>query len=194
MSSVSHRDITASRQMLPVCVNEQGTLYFSAWFRQHFPKGHGVFAASDEHGYLLHWQSKEVPAEQRSKWCLVLCLLNIVWNWNHYHWVLMDLLGPYLSCMTDRDPASCLWGNWYKLHLLLSVWRVNKKLTRTGLGWKRTSSSWLTCRDRRLPSPAGRRRSGRRRSESWTKRIPRNSGGWRWGECSHCYRLLADPS
>lgn len=50
----------------PLSINKK-LFYFSAWFRQHFPKGHGVFAASDEHGYLLHWQGKEVPAEQRSK-------------------------------------------------------------------------------------------------------------------------------
>lgn len=96
----------------------------------------------------------------------------------------MDPLDPYVSCMTGRDPAPCSWGNQYKLHLLFSVQRVNKKLTRTGLGWKRTSSSWLMCRDRRLPSPAERRRNGRRRSESWMKRIPRSSVGWRWGGCS----------
>lgn len=122
------------------------------------------------------------------------CLLNFLWNWNHCRWVLMDPLDPYVSCMTARDPASCWWGNQYKLRLLLSVQRVNKKLTRTGLGWKRTSWSWPTCRGRRQRSPGGRRKNGRRRSGSWTRRIPRSSGGWRWGDArSHCYRLLADP-
>lgn len=47
------------------------------------------------------------------------------------------------------------------------------------------------CRDRKPPSPVERRRNEQRRSESWMRRIQKNSVGWRWGGFFRLYRLLA---
>lgn len=120
------------------------------------------------------------------------CLLNIIWNCNHYHRILnlkieslMFLLWlPELLHPAHRESVLTPFA------FLSSVKRVNKKLIRTGLVWKRTSLNWLTCKDRRLPSPVEKRKNGQRRSESWTKRILKNSVGWRWG-FSECYKVLA---
>lgn len=48
------------------------------------------------------------------------------------------------------------------------------------------------CKDRRLPSPVERRRNGQRRSESWMRRIQKNSDGWRWDGFSACFKLQAN--